>query len=143
MADQLAKMVFDIDRVDDGTTQYEGITSFDPRVNHPELQAIRRGGNKLATEIHETAQDDFPVVCGVTTRDQLAMLPLLAASNGTWTITGKASDGGVVTVTISNGQWRRPRAQWNNRPSDLGQVSLELVAVSADGSALPITVAYA
>jgi len=141
--EQLAALISDITQFSDGTTDYEGITSADPRVNSAELNPIRRTGRKYATEIDETHSEDFPVVVGISTRDALAMLPLLAAPQGTWTIKGQASDGDIATVPISNGKFRKPRMRWDNRPSSYGTVDLELVAVSTDGTALPIAVTKA
>lgn len=140
MAEQLATLVFDIQSFSGGITDYEGVQSVEPQINDAELTTHRRTGKKYPSVMEQTQTDEFPVVLGITTRDAMVPLQLIAAGTQDWTVVGKADNGKTVTIVVTGGRARRPRSRWNARPNQFGEVTVEIVAVSADGDTLPITI---
>ena len=131
--------------VTDGTTPstYKGIREAQVQINTAELVPYRDEGLKYPTEIHETATDELPVVARIRSAaiNQLLTLLGLAATFSTVIITGKVNSGGAnQVVTLSNCTFRRPRGSFNVNPTQFSELDLEIVASSADGSALPITI---
>ncbi len=119
--------------------QYIGIREVRFRIMTPEIVPFRKEGTKYATEKHITAVDDFPVVGQLRTASLNQALILLAIS-GDVVIVGKENSGGSnITTTITAARFRRARLQFDVQPRRFGMLDLELVAVSADGAALPIT----
>ncbi len=138
MADIAPTLLYDISVFQVGTDKYEGIRGANIQINDPELLTHREEGDKYASVMEVTFTEEFPVMIGIVTRDVAQALNLIALAAATVIITGKTSGGGTLTATITGGKFRRPRMSWDTSPRNWGTTNLELVAVSADGSALPI-----
>lgn len=145
MADKAAVRITNIVSVTQGTNKYEGIRSVDVIADKGTLAAIFEEGNLYPTGAENMGTSDFPV----TTRanfetDTAEMLNMLAEAVASLVVVYKVSGGGAnKTITIVNHQFRRKTS-----PLAIGaitrrfaQTSIEGAAFSADGTALPISVA--
>lgn len=144
MAEVAGIRIYDIALFQVGSDTYEGITEAAVQINDPEIAPIRKTGHAYPSQMQVTQTNEFPVVLRIRTADMAQMLALLAAAAANVIIQGKVA--GSVTnkvITVTNGKFRKPSQRIGTDPGRFGETNLECVAVSADGSALPIAISDA
>lgn len=132
--------IVNIVSVTQSTNLIEGVRSVTIRADKGRLLPILAEGNLYPTGAENAGMPDFPVSTQVQfEQDHANMLAALGYAAGNLVIVfKKAGGGGNQTVTIANHQFRSSGVSQGLQ--DFGRPTLDGVAYSADGAALPVAV---
>jgi len=141
MADVSSIRLTNIVSVTQGANKYIGVRSVNINVSKGNLLPIDEEGYLYVQGAENVGTPEFPVTTQVVfEQDHGNMLDLVAESNGDLVVVFTQSGGGAnKTLTISNHEFRDFGHPQNRR--DFGRPSVNGVAYSSDGSALPIAMA--
>jgi hypothetical protein len=139
MADIAAVRLTNIKSVTQGSNKYIGVRSVTIRAEKGRLLPILPEGLKYPTGTENVGMPDHPVTTSIVFEtDAGVMIAMLAEAVGSLVIVYAQSGGGAdKTITIANHQFKGFSHSQNLQ--DFGKPSIEGVAHSADGSALPIS----